>query len=364
MIKVGIIGVGAIAQLGHIPSYQKIDGVRIVALSDSNREKAEAVARKSNIETYFTDYKDLLELNEIEAVSICTPNFFHQEQVIASLRAGKNVLCEKPLCLNAREAEEIFKETEKTNNKICMIAYMRRFMSISQILKEFIDQRELGEIYYAKASYLRRRGIPTAGSWFTSKEMSGGGSLIDIGVHILDLSLWLMGNPTPLSAVGSTYAKFRNEAVSAGWPPANTLKGDKFNYNFDVEDLTSSFVKFNNGATLFLETSWAGNSETEGTLSLFGTKGGAKISFCEGDPLYGRLKIFKGRQGRLYDITPVLSLKEDAFHKEVEHFIDCIKQRKNPITTPAEALNVARIIDAIYQSAEEGKEIKINSLPN
>lgn len=364
MIKVGIIGAGAIAQLGHIPSYQKINEVKIAALSDPNKKKAEAVAKRFNIETYFTDYKDLLELNEIEAVSICTPNFFHQEQIITSLRKEKNVLCEKPLCLDAQGVEVVFKEEEKTDNKICMVAYMYRFMGISQVLKEFIEQGELGEIYYAKTSYLRRRGIPTTGSWFTSKKMSGGGSLIDIGVHILDLSLWLMGNPTPVSATGSTYAKFRNEDISAGWPPANTLKEDKFNYDFDVEDFASGFVKFGNGATLFLEASWAGHSETEETLSFFGDKGGAKISFCEDDPLHGKLKIFKGRQGRLYDLTPVLPLKEDAFHKEVEHFIDCIKQRKNPITTPAEALNVARIIDAIYQSAEEGKEIKINSLPS
>jgi len=155
MTKVGIIGVGGIAQVAHIPSYQKVDGVKIVAVSDSNKKKAESVAKRFNIETYFTDYKDLLKLSEIEAVSICTPNFFHQEQVIASLRAGKNVLCEKPLCLNTKGVEQIFKEVKKADNKICMIAYMRRFMSISQTLKEFIGQGELGEIYYAKASYLR-----------------------------------------------------------------------------------------------------------------------------------------------------------------------------------------------------------------
>lgn len=362
MLRIGIIGAGAIAQSGHIPSYQKIDKVKVVAISDSNKEKAKAVAKKFNIETYFTDYRDLLKLDRIDAVSICTPNFLHREQVTVSLRAGKNVLCEKPLCLNAKEVEEILKEVKKADGKICMVAYMRRFMDVSQFLKESINQGELGEIYYVKASYLRRRGIPTSSSWFTSKKLSGGGALIDIGVHILDLVLWLMGNPIPIVVSGSIYSKLRNKTGSSSWSPPNILIENKLNHNiFDVEDLATGFVKFLNQCTLFLEASWAGNSENEGTLSFFGTKGGAKVRFYEEDSVYGRLRIFKEKQGRVCDLTPVFPQEDDLVSKEVKHFVECIEKNRKPITTPNEMLNVARIIDAIYQSAKEGREIKISS---
>lgn len=359
MIKVGIIGAGGIAQMAHIPNYQKMKEVEVVAICDSNEKKVRTVAKKFGIKTYFTDYKNLLELKEIEAVSICTSNCFHQEQVITSLKRGKHVLCEKPLCLNAKGVEEIFKEVERSKDKICMVAYMQRFMNVSQVLKEFIDNDELGEIYYAKVSYLRRRGIPAPGSWFTSKKMSGGGPLIDLGVHILDLSLWLMGNPLPVSVTGSVYAKFKNEATSGGWPPSHTLMGNELSYGFDVEDLASGFIKFSNGASLFLEVSWAGNSEEGERFSFFGTKGGARIEFSEDTSSYEKLKIFKGGQGRLFDIVPVLSQENDPYYEEVQHFIECIKEGKKPIVTPAEALNVARIIDAIYKSAEEKREVMI-----
>lgn len=357
MIKVGIIGGGAIAQRAHIPSYQKTNGVKIIAISDSNEDKAKFVAKKFGIENYFASYEDLLKLKEIEAVSICTPNCFHEEQVIAALKAKKNVLCEKPLSPNVKGVEEIFREAEKSN-RICMIAYMRRFMKTSQVLKEFIDNDELGQIYYAKASFLRRRGIPTPGSWFTSKKLSGGGCLIDIGVHVLDLSLWLMGNPEPKEVVGSTYAKFRGITPS-GWPPSDTLVGDTFSYPFDVEDLASGFIKFDNGAALFLESSWAGNSEREIALSFFGTKGGAKIQFLEDASLPGSLKIFEEKQGTLLDLVPSLPQRNNPFREEIHHFIDCIKNGKEPITTFEEALSVAKIIEAIYKSAEEGREMRI-----
>ncbi len=241
-----------------------------------------------------------------------------------------------------------------------MAALCHRFDNTSQVLKRFIERGEFGEIYYAKASYLRRRGIPGLGGWFTTRKLSGGGSLIDLGVHFLDTTIWLMGSPEPVSVVGSTYNKFKEQAIDGGWPPIETRTGDKYSGTFDVEDLATSFIKFANGATLFLETSWAGNSETGLTLNLFGTKAGARVGQSEGEGKIGEtgLKIFAEREGDLMDIVPVLP-KVNSYEKEDSHFIECIRENKEPITKPKEILNVVKIIEAIYLSAETGKEIKL-----
>ncbi|RLE09196.1 gfo/Idh/MocA family oxidoreductase [Candidatus Aerophobetes bacterium] len=356
-VKVGIIGAGGIVQFAYLPAYQKMEEAEVVAISDVNETKLKEVAKKFDVPRFYTNYQDLLKEEEIEAVNICTPNFLHAEQAIASLKAGKHVLCEKPVAINVPEAERILEEVERSGKKF-MVGFCHRFGPPSRSLRKFIDRGELGEIYYAKASYLRRRGIPGLGGWFTTKKLSGGGPLIDVGVHILDLSLWFMGSPEPQLVVGSTYNKFKDQAVDGGWPPLLTRKGDKFTGTFDVEDLASAFIKFENGSTLFLEASWAGNSETGSSISLFGTKGGAKMSLAAGERFPGELTIYKEEDGDLVDIHPRLSTT-DPYQDELSHFIRCIKEDKQPITKPEEILNVVKIIEAIYCSAEKGKAIEL-----
>ena len=358
-VRIGIIGVGGIAQYAHIPSFQKLENAEVVAVCDPNELKLKEVAEKFNIPQKFANYQELLALKEVDAVVICTPNAFHKEMAVAALMSDKHVLCEKPVALNSREVGEILKTAEEKKKKF-MVALCHRFDNTSQILKKFIDRGEFGEIYYAKANYLRKRGIPGLGGWFTTKKLSGGGPLIDCGVHILDTAVWLMGSPEPVAVTGSTYNKFKEQAIDGGWPPSSSRTGNKYSGTFDVEDLATSFIKFNKDATLFLEASWAGNSEQGLFLSLFGTKSGAKVGQSEEEGKMGKrgLKIFSERGGDLIDVFPVLP-EVDSYEKQAAHFVECIQKDKRPITTPKEILNVVRIIEAIYFSAETGKEVRL-----
>jgi len=349
-VKVGIIGAGGIAQVAHIPNFQKITGVEVAAISDPNEEKLKFVAGKFKIGSSFTDYRKILEMDDISIVSICSPNFVHKEHAVESLKSGKHVLCEKPVAMSGAEAREIL-ETAKTTKKKFMVAFPSRFAPGAVFLKKLVDRGEFGEIYYAKASCLRRRGIPGLGGWFTTKKMSGGGPLIDIGVHILDKTYWLMGAPELVSVTGVTYQKFKDKAFDGGWPPVETRVGDKYTQPLDVEDLSSAFIKFSNGASLFLEASWAGNSEGGTSLSLFGTKKGAKDDGAS-------LKIYDEVNGVLLDNTPVLP-GADTYFEEIKHFVSCVLEDKEPVTKPNEILNVIRIIESIYKSAESGKEIRL-----
>lgn len=358
-MKVGIIGAGGIVQIAYLPAYQKMEEAEVVAICDVNELKLKEVAKKFNIPKAFPRYEDLLKEEEVEVVNICTPNLLHAEQTIASFRAGKHVLCEKPVAMSVKEVEKVLAEAERADRKF-MVGFCHRFDPPSSTLKRFIDRGELGEIYYAKASYLRRRGIPGLGGWFTTRRLSGGGPLIDVGVHILDLSLWFMGCPRPQLVLGSTYNKFKDQAIDGGWPPLSTRKGDRFTGTFDVEDLASAFVKFENSSTLFLEASWAGNSQTGSVLSLFGTRGGAQLSLPGGggEELSGKLTVYKEEEGDLIDLYPRLS-PTDFYYNELCHFISCIKKDREPITKPEEILNVVKVIEAIYSSVEKGKTIEM-----
>jgi len=354
-LKVGIIGAGGIAQVTHIPCFQKIDGVEVSAIADINEEKLKFISEKFNIPKTFKNWEDLVN-EDIDIVSICSPNVFHAEQSIKALKAGKNVLCEKPMCLSSEEAERVFEAVEKSGKKF-MGAFPRRFTGETVVLKKMIDKGEFGEIYYAKTGYLRRRGIPGLGTWFTNKKLAGGGPMMDVGVHVLDMTLYLMGSPKPELIIGSTYNKFKDKATDGGWPPAETRMGDKSTGTFDVEDLASGFVKLSNGATLIVEASWAGNSDTGLKTSLFGTKAGAQLP----DPQDSSkpVRIYSETNGILTDITPQIP-QIDSYQEEINHFIECVRENKEPITKKEEIISVVKIIEGIYKSAETGKPVTVN----
>ncbi len=353
-IKVGIIGAGGIAQHSHIPSYKKVDGVEIVAIADINEAKARGTAEKAEIPKVFKDYRDLLDIKEIDAVSICTPNVFHKAMSIDALNAGKHVICEKPVAAKGSDASEII-DAAKKNERIFMAAQVQRFNHISQILKDFIVRGDLGEIYYVKGGYLRRRGIPGLGGWFTNKALALGGCMMDIGVHALDRMYWLIGSPQPVAVSGMVVQKFKDNAVDGGWPPLATRQGDLFTGVNDVDDMATGYVKFDNGTVLFIEASWATNCEPYNYLELMGTKAGAKST---GD----NLKIFSEIGDNLVDIAPVISRKNDPSVEQMKHFIESIRTGKEPITTPDEIINVAKILEGIYKSAETGREVLISEL--
>jgi len=331
-VKVGVIGTG----IGsfHIRAYQKLPDVEVVAVVDLDPKRAKQIAQQYNIPRYFIDYSRLLKL-DIDAVSVCTPNFLHSEMTLAALKAGKHVLCEKPMAINAQDAEEMVKVARETGKKL-MIAFCNRFRNHPQLLKRYIEDGELGEIYYAKTRWLRRKGIPGMGGWFTTKAMSGGGPLIDLGVHVLDLMLWLMGNPRAVSVTGATYNKFGSRIP---------LKEG----TFDVEDLACAFIRLEMGTSLFLEVSWASHIKEDAgiNLSLFGTKGGAEL---------WPLRIYTEKHGCFVDVEPRLE-EVSGYEAEIAHFVDCIVEDKEPMATPEQGLEVTRILDAIYSSAETGREV-------
>ncbi len=245
-VRVGVVGVG-IGRL-HLEGYQKHPDAEIVALADVNEERARQTAKEFNVPQIFADYEKMLKEADLDAISVCTPNSLHAPVAIAAFQAGCHVICEKPIATSAKEGEKMV-EAARAAGKIFMMAFNNRFRGDTQVLKKFIDDGVLGDIYYAKTGWLRRRGIPGIGGWFTTKAMSGGGPLIDLGVHVLDLALHLMGNPKPVSAYGSTYAEFGPKMPG----------GDKY----DVEDLASGLIKFQNGATVLVEASWASNIAQE-----------------------------------------------------------------------------------------------------
>ena len=348
-IGIGIIGSGAIAQNVHLPAYRKLEAegkVKIIAVSDVNEATAKEAAAKFDVPHAFTDYQKMLAMDEIDAVDVCTPNYLHKQPVIDAFAAGKHVMVEKPLAINAIEGAEMVAAGHQARKKF-QVALNMRFGSAPQAIKRFIDDGKIGEIYYARVHALRRRGAPGWGV-FTQKDKQGGGPLIDIGVHMLDLTLWLMGYPEPVSTTGVTYTKFGTREGVIG------LMGQWDPKKYTVEDFATGFVRFKNGATLTLESSFLANLERdEMNTHVFGTEGGVYL-----DPFNGNnTRIFREESGTLTDSTPVFLPDVGTHEAEIRAFVKAIIE-DTPVEVPGEqGLMVTQILDAIYKSSDTGKEV-------
>ena len=350
-LKIGIIGSGGIAQGAHMPGYASIpDQCEMVAVADVNEEVASAAAKKFNVPKVYEDYRDLLNDPEIDAVSVATPNAFHHRPTIEALRAGKHVLCEKPLAMNAAEAREMCQVAKETG-KILQVALQLRFGGPMRYMKQYIDNGHMGKIYYARAQALRRRGVPGWGV-FIDKEKQGGGPLIDIGVHILDMTLFLMGYPRPVSASGQTWDMLgKNPELWNAW-------GDYDRSKFTVEDFATALIKFEDGSAVMLESSFMANLEGDPfQTQIFGTKAGALVRAWGKDPI----KIFTEQDRQTFDITPANVPEVESSHViEVQEFVSAIQNNK-PSPVPGEnGLTLNAIFDAIYKSSETGKEQEID----
>jgi len=353
-LKVGIIGVGGIANGKHMPSLAKIKEVEMVAFCDIIEERAIEGAKKYGTPDakVFTDYRDLLAMEEIDVVHVLTPNSSHSPITVAALEAGKHVMCEKPMAKNSAEARAMLEAAKRTGKKLT-IGYQNRFRPDSLYLKKVCEAGDLGEIYFAKALAIRRRAVPTWGV-FLDEEKQGGGPLIDIGTHALDLTLWMMNNYEPEMVVGTTYHKLgQKENAANAWGPWDPKK-------FTVEDSAFGFIKFKNGATVILESSWALNSLQVGEAMtvLCGTEAGA-------DMLDG-LRINGERFSKLYTTKPELSAGGVDFYEgdaisaadlEARMWIDNILNDTEPLTKPEQALVVTEILEAIYKSAATGQPV-------
>lgn len=348
MLKVGVVGVGSISEM-HIKPYLENKDVELVALCDINEERLAEKGKLYDVSQLYHNYQDLLKNPEIDAISICTWNNSHAEIAIAALEAGKHVLVEKPLSMTTEEALAIEAAAENSG-KVAQVGFVRRHGENTKVLKQFIDNGDLGEIYYAKASYLRRLGNP--GGWFSDKTKSGGGPLIDLGVHVIDLMWYLMGRPRPVSVSGNTYNKLGNRShienlsfyQAADYDP--TLN--------DVEDLTNALIRFENGASIFVDVSFTLQAtKDETSVKVFGDKGGAEI-----EPA---LALVTERNNVILNSTPQLdNLGLDvgkAFSSEINHFVECCQTGKETIAPVSDGVEVMKMLNAIYESAKQGKEI-------
>lgn len=350
-IKVGIIGVGSIAE-SHIGGYKNNPNVEIYAFCDINEKRLKEMGEKYGVERLFTKKEDLLALEEIDAVSVCTWNSEHAPCTIAALNAGKHVLCEKPMAMNAAEAETMKAAAEK-NGKLLMIGFVRRYGNDCNILKNFIDNGDLGEIYYSKACYLRRNGNP--GGWFGEKARSGGGPLIDLGVHVIDLVRYLGGNPKPVSVYGVTYQKLFDRKGEIGKPKYTAASATDHDV-CDVEDMVSALIRFDNGLTLSVDASFCLNTkEDKGDIELFGTKAGAKIS--PEVEIFGKMNNYLTNIS--FDAPSSLSFG-GLFNNEINHYVDCVMGNVDKCKSPAEdGIELMKILDAIYESSKSGHEVII-----
>jgi predicted dehydrogenase len=349
-VNIGLIGTGGIAQGVHLPAYKKLEAegkVKIVALCDIDEKKlAEANAKFGPAQT-FTDYKDLLALEEIDAIDVCTPNYMHMPPVVAAFEAGKNVICEKPIAIDGKQGALMVAAAQKAGKKF-QVGLNMRFGGGPQAIKRMMDAGKFGDIYYARAQALRRRGVPMWGV-FTEKDKQGGGPLIDIGVHILDMSLWLMGHPKVASVTGSAVTKYGHRSGHVNlfgrpWDPDN----------FTVEDFASGYVRFANGATLVLEASFILNNDKERfETSLYGTEGGVFLDLHND----ANIRIFREEDGTLTDTTPVFLPRIGSHEQEIREFVQAISE-DTPVPVPGEqGLMASQILDALYESSETGKTV-------
>lgn len=351
-LRIGIIGSGGIAQACHMRGYAAIpDLCEIVATCDVNEATAKAAADKFNVAKTYTDYNLMLATEKLDAVSVATPNKFHKQPTIDALKAGVNVLCEKPLGMNADECREMC-AAARESGKILQVGLQSRFNGPSKWLRSYIDAGNMGDVYFARAQALRRRGVPGWGV-FINKDLQGGGPLIDIGVHILDLTLFLMGYPKPVSASGKTWDDLgKNPALWNSW-------GDYDRDKFTVEDFAVGLIKFDNGAVVSLESSFMANGPDPFETQLYGTKAGATIApYADGN---SGIKIYTEQNRQLLDITPAnVPHVESAHVDEVKAFIDAILHDK-PSPVPGEnGLILNAIFDAIYKSSVTGTEQKVD----
>lgn len=352
-LKVGIIGCGGIGNNKHMPAIKKAGYAEIVAFCDIIEERAVKSAKEFGNEEakVFTDYKELLK-EDLDAVYVCTPNRSHAMISVDALRSGKHVMCEKPMALNYEEACLMVNAAKETG-KILTIGYQNRYRSDSQYLKQECEDGALGEIYYAKAKAIRRRAVPTWGVFLNEYEQ-GGGPLIDIGTHALDLTLWTMGNYKPKYAVGTTYHKLNKDTDQGN--AFGPWKSDEFT----VEDSAFGFVVMDNGATITLEASWALNTldVLEASTVLCGTKAGADMQ--------DGLRINGIKHDKQYVTKPDLAAGGVAFFEGTSASPDVVEQivfgkailGEGELTVlPEQAAVVTRILDAIYESAKTGKPV-------
>jgi predicted dehydrogenase len=353
-----VIGCGA--GIFHLEGYAADPRVDIVALAGLDTDRCEMLAGRFGIPNVYREYQELLAQTDIDAVSIAVPNFLHKPVAIAALEAGKHVLIEKPLSRNTAEGREMVDASKRTG-KILAVSFQRRTRHDIEIVRDQIASGAFGRVYYTKAYWLRRAGIPGLGSWFTSKEAAGGGPLIDLGVHVLDMALYALGNPKVVSVSGATYAEIGPRG-RGNWAGRRSTNASEAAGAYEVEDLANAYLRFEDGATMLIEASWASFTEMDDDFGVhfFGSLGGARIhskKYADVDTL----DIFSEVADTTADSHPRLVTRPG--HAEIiRGFVDGILHGVPVSPDGEEGLDRVRVIEAIYKSAELGREISIDEV--
>lgn len=342
-LRVGVIGLGM--GRAHIEGYQRHPSAEVVAIADTDQARLEKTGDKYKVQGRYLDAMEMIKKEKLDVVSVATPNKFHKPYTVAAFQAGAHVVCEKPMAMNAKEAQEMLNASKKAKKRL-MINFSYRFTEQSWALKKHVETGVLGDIYFGRTVWHRRRGLPGFGGWFGQKALAGGGPLIDLGVHRLDLALWLMNYPKPVWVMGGSY------------DPIGSRLAKEQKKAFDVEDLAVGMIRFANGAVLEVEASWAANIKENELMEtrLMGTKGGL-VQRNRNETYDFEAELYLEKEGCQYDMKlhpPVPSVRG-----AMEHFVDCLVSGKPHTATGEEGLVVMKLLDAIYESARKKCPVKV-----
>ena len=354
--RIGLIGLGGIAHLSHLAAFSETPGCKIVAGCDINEKMFPLAEKKAGLKKFYTDFREMLKKEKLDGVVVGTPNATHMPISVAALEAGVNVMCEKPTATSRKEAEQMKKAADRTGWKL-MIGMTMRFRNENETLRRMIREGKLGRIYYAKASYLRVRGVPGWGTWFTDKKRAGGGAVLDIGVHMLDYVWYLLGKPAFRSVSAITFDGIGKrhlageEAAFGKCEYPSTYAGPEKNV-FDVEEATSAFVRFADGTALQLEISWAMNYDAgkhpNGGV-IFGDRGGLALM----PPVF----THEAGDGLVHEALEIKG--PPATHNLSRAFVDLIDGKIDNPAPIEDGIEVMGVLDAIYESARKAKEVTL-----
>jgi len=358
-IGVGMLGYAFMGK-AHTNAYKTLPYIMypppavpvLEAVCGRNAEAVQEAAKRYGYRKVYTDWREMLADPAIQLFDNGGPNNAHAEPCIAAAAAGKHLLCEKPLAATVPDAEAMVAASQRTG-KLLMITFNYRYRSDARYLKRLLVEQRLGRVYHVRAGWMRRRGIPKAGSWFTHKDKSGGGPLIDLGVHVLDLVMWLLGYPEVATVSGATH----NALACLGKGAANGVPFQGV-ADCDVEDLAVGMVRLQNGTTISLEISWASYSSASDDyyVHLMGDQSGADLTVHN----YGRrdtVRLFADVDGQPAEVRPQLPEAMSGHEGAVCEFINCIRTGAQPTATAAHGLTIIRLLDALYRSAAMGQEV-------
>lgn len=364
-VRVGIVGCGGIANQKHMPSLKQFpERAEMVAFCDIIEERAVKAAKEYGVEgaKVYTDYTEMMKNEDIDVIHVCTPNVAHCPIAVAAFEAGKHVMCEKPMAHNTEDAQKMI-DAWKASGKKFTIGYQNRFRDDTQTLHAACEAGDLGEIYFAKAHALRRRAVPTWGV-FPNKALQGGGPLIDIGTHALDITLWMMDNYKPVTVDGQVFYKLGRMAEG----PAGNVFGPWDPETFEVEDSAFGLIKMENGATIFLEASWALNilKSMEASTTLCGTKAGAEIhhggSYPKDELIINNVE-YNQLMEKIISPAGVVDFFEGGAAaeavREQDQWLNAIINDTDPLVKPEQAFVVTQILEAIYTAAATGEQVKL-----